>query len=132
MGMAEVTPLILIIDDDPAFREIFSIKLSASGFRMETADSGEDGIKKAKSLKPDLILLDVKMPGLTGPDTLIKLKEDPETANIRVVFLTSLGDPWTEAQAINKRLSKEFGALGYIKKTEDLDTLVEKVRAFLA
>ncbi len=123
--------LVLIIDDDPAFLEIFSTKLLASGFRVETADGGEDGIKKAKNLKPDLVLLDMKMPKLDGAETLFKLREDPDTQALKVVFLSSLGDPWEEAQALNRRFAKEVGALSYIKKTDDLDTLVEKVKNFI-
>ena len=124
-------PLILIIDDDPAFLEIFGTKLSTSGFRIETAGGGEEGIKKVKSLCPDLVLLDMKMPRMDGAETLSVLKENPETKDIKVVFLTSLGDPWAESQTLSKKFSKEAGALGYIKKTEDLETLVEKVRGYL-
>lgn len=130
MSMAD-QPLILIIDDEPAFLEIFGTKLAASGFRVETAVSGEEGLRKAKEVRPDLVLLDVKMPGRDGAEILLAMKNDPATRDLKVVFLTGLGDPWTEAQSLNKKLSKEFGALGYIKKTEDLDTLVEKVRAYL-
>lgn len=56
-------PLILIVDDEENFREIFSAKLTAAGFRTETADGGEAAIAKAVIVKPDLILMDVKMPG---------------------------------------------------------------------
>ena len=58
--------LILIVDDEPDFLEIFGTKLTTSGFRVETAGNGEEGFKKAKSIKPDLVLMDVKMPGLTA------------------------------------------------------------------
>jgi CheY-like chemotaxis protein len=124
-------PLLLIVDDEPDFLEIFSAKFSAEGFRVETAHDGEDGIRKAKSLKPDLILMDVKMPGLSGVDAVLRLKDDPETKNIKVVFLTNLGDPREEMQAINRRLSTEVGAEGYLRKTDNLDALVDQVRAFL-
>lgn len=124
-------PLILVVDDEPDFREIFETKLSSEGFRVETAANGEEGIKKAKALKPDLILMDVKMPGLSGADAVLKLKDDPETKGIKVVFLTSLGDPRAEMQAMSKRISSEFGAQGYMKKTDDLDRIVEQVRGFL-
>jgi len=129
--MGDRQPLILIVDDEPDFLEIFGTKLGASGFRVETAGSGEEGIKKAKSLKPDLTLMDVKMPGISGAEALLKLKEDPETKDLKVVFLTGLGDPSAEMQEINRRLSAEIGAQGYIKKTENLDTIVDQVRSFL-
>ncbi len=124
-------PLILIVDDESAFLEIFSAKLTASGFRVETAKDGEDGFNKAKFIKPDLVLMDVKMPVLDGAGTLLKLRNDPETKNIRVVFLTNLGDPSMDIQEINRKFSKELGAQGYIRKTDDLAALADKVKAFL-
>lgn len=125
-------PLVLIVDDEPDFREIFATKLSASGFKVETATNGEEGIKKVKSLKPELVLMDVKMPGMSGADAVLKLRDDAETKNIKIAFLTSLGDPRAEMQAISKKLSAEFGAQGYIKKTDDLDEIVAQVKAILS
>lgn len=128
--MAE-QPLILVVDDEPDFREIFSAKLSAEGFKVETAENGQVGVEKAKALKPALILMDVKMPVMDGAAAVLKLKGDPATKDIKVAFLTSLGDPRLEMQDINKRFSEEFGAQGYLKKTDDLDTLTEKIKGFL-
>lgn len=125
-------PLILIVDDEPDFREIFGAKLSADGYRIETAENGEIGVQKAKQLKPDLILMDVKMPVMDGASAVLKLREDPETKNMKVAFLTSLGDPRMEMQDINKKFSEEFGAQGYLKKTDDLDVLSAKIKEFLA
>jgi two-component system alkaline phosphatase synthesis response regulator PhoP len=128
--MAE-QPLILIVDDEADFREIFSAKLTADGFRVATAENGQVGIEKAKTLKPNLILMDVKMPVMDGASAVLKLKEDPATKDIKVAFLTSLGDPRLEMQDINKKFSEEFGAQGYLKKTDDLETLGEKIKGFL-
>lgn len=122
---------ILFIDDDEALREVFSVKLTASGFRAETAESGETGIKKAKEFKPDLILMDVKMPKMDGVEALMTLKEDPETKNIKVVFLTSVGDPRTEGEKADNSTALEAGALGFIRKTDDLDKVVAQVKSFL-
>ena len=105
--------LILIVDDEPDFREIFSAKLSGAGFATEVADSAQGAIEKAKSLKPDLILMDVKMPVMDGPTAVMKLHEDPETKNIKIAFLTSLGDPRFELRDIDKKFSEEFGVQGY-------------------
>lgn len=124
-------PLILIIDDEPEFLEIFGTRLLSSGFRVETARSGEEGIEKAKALKPDLILLDVKMPTIDGAETLMRFRDDPQTKDFKIAFLTNLGDPWEEAQALNAKIAKESGALGYLKKTENLDVLENKVKALL-
>jgi len=100
-------PLILIVDDEPDFRDIFKIKLSAGGMRVETAANGKEGIEKAKQLKPDLVLMDVNMPIMDGAHALMELQKDPETKNIKVVFLTSLGDPRQEMQALNRKFSEE-------------------------
>lgn len=125
------TPLILIVDDEQDFLEIFGTKLSSAGFRVETAGDGEEGIEKAKKLQPDLVLMDVRMPNISGSEAVLRLKDDPDTKNIKIVFLTSLGEPQEEAQSISSSFSKSFGADGYIRKTDDLDDLVEKVKKIL-
>jgi CheY-like chemotaxis protein len=124
--------LILIVDDEPAFREIFGAKFAADGFRIETAENGQIGIEKAKALKPDLILMDVNMPVMDGATAVLKLRDDPETKDLKVVFLTNLGDPQREIQELNHKISQDFGAQGYLRKTDDLDALNERVKAFLA
>jgi CheY-like chemotaxis protein len=123
--------LILIVDDEPAFREIFGTKLGAEGFRVDTAENGEIALVKAKALKPDLILMDVRMPVMDGATAVLKLREDPETKDMKVVFLTSIGDPAMEMQGINQKLSKDFGAQGYLKKTDDLDRLSDEIKKIL-
>ncbi|HVO29005.1 MAG TPA: response regulator, partial [Candidatus Paceibacterota bacterium] len=129
-SMAE-QPLILIVDDEPDFREIFGLKLKSAGYRIETATNGSEGIEKAKALKPDLILMDVKMPVMDGAAAVLKLREDPATKNVRIAFLTSLGDPHAEMQEMYKKVSEDFGAQGYLKKTDDLELLTQKIKGFL-
>jgi CheY-like chemotaxis protein len=123
--------LILVADDEAAFREIFTAKLTADGYRVETAENGEVALAKAKALKPDLILLDVKMPVMDGPTALLKLRDDPEIKDIKVVFLTSLGDARQEMQDMNRTISKDFGAQGYLKKTDDLNHLGDEIKKLL-
>lgn len=129
--MTKQSPLILIIDDEPEFLEIFSLKLGAAGYGVETAQDGEEGIRKAKKTKPDLILLDMKMPEMSGADVITKLKGDPATKGIKVVFLSNYGDPREGPFQVNRRLSQEIGAMDYLKKVDDLDALVDKVKLFL-
>ncbi len=126
-------PRILIIDDEREFIEIFGAKLSAAGFTVETALSGAEGIEKAKMIKPDLILLDMKMPGLTGAETLLALKADSQTKDVNVVFLTSLSNPQADIpdQDVRSKFSKELGASGYLRKTDDLEHIAERVKSFL-
>jgi CheY-like chemotaxis protein len=126
-------PLILIVDDEASFREIFSMKLKAEGYQTETAENGEQGIEKAKALKPALILMDVNMPVMDGAAAVLKLRDDPDPVvkNTKVAFLTSLGDPRMEMQSVNVKFSEDFGAQGYLKKTDNLDSLVLKIKGFL-
>jgi CheY-like chemotaxis protein len=123
--------IILVVDDEPAFREIFSAKLGADGYRVETAENGEVGLAKAMAIHPDLILMDVKMPVMDGPTAVLKLREDPDIKNTKVAFLTSLGDPRMEMQEMNDKISQDFGAQGYLKKTDDLDRLDDKIKELL-
>ena len=126
--MAEKKPLILIVDDEENFREIFSTRLSAEGFRTETAQNGKQAVEFAKRDHPDLILMDVKMPEMDGIEAFMRLQGDSQMQGVRILFLTNLGDPRTDLQEINRRLSKEMGAVGYFKKTDDLDSLVERIK----
>lgn len=124
-------PLILVVDDEEAFREIFSMKLTADGYRVETAENGQVGVEKAKQLKPALVLMDVRMPVMDGPTAVLALRDDPETKDLKVVFLTSLGDPRLEMQEINSKMAQDFGAMGYLRKTDDLDLLNDRIKVFL-
>jgi CheY-like chemotaxis protein len=127
-NMADTQKLILVVDDDKDLSEITATKLEQAGFRVEKATSGEEGIAKAKELKPDLVLLDVKMPGMTGIQVLVKMKAQPETADIKVLFLTNLGEADDQNAWVDDKFARETGALGHIKKTEDLDKIVARVK----
>src|SRR3989344_6139668 len=116
-------PSILIIDDNPDFREIVSAKLKAAGFEVATADGGESGMAKALEISPDLILLDIEMPNMTGPQVLKKMKENTSLQHMKVAFLTSHGESNEDAW-LDKKFANEIGAIGYIKKTEDLDKII--------
>jgi DNA-binding response OmpR family regulator len=78
-----------VVDDDPSIREILVTNLAAEGMDVHTADNGDDAASLARSLRPDLIVLDVMMPGRDGYAVLSELKSDPETAEIPVVLLTA-------------------------------------------
>lgn len=121
---------ILIIDDDPDFREIISAKLKAAGFGVVGADGGEAGIAKALEIMPDLILLDIEMPNMSGPQVLNKIKSDPSLQHLKVAFLTSHGESNEESVWLDKKFANEIGAIGYIRKTDDLDKILAEVKAF--
>ena len=113
---------VLIIDDEPDIRRIARLGLTRVG-KMDVVEaaSGAEGVIKAKEERPDAVLLDVMMPGLDGPSTLARLREDPATAGIPVVFLT--------AKAIAAELDrlKALGAAGVLTKPFDPMTLAREL-----
>jgi CheY-like chemotaxis protein len=117
---------ILYIDDEPDIREVAQMALElAAGFEVRTAASGEEGLREAAAWQPDLILLDVMMPGMDGPTVLKKLQAIPETASIPVVFITAR----TQAQEVAALQS--LGARGVIAKPFDPMGLGEQAGAYL-
>jgi CheY-like chemotaxis protein len=128
---AALAPLILITDDEPYFREIFSLKLESAGYRVITASSGADCLEKCVSSHPALILMDVQMPVLSGIETVMKLRDIPDMKHTKVIFLTNLGEPKLELQGADRLYARQIGADGYLRKTDDLESLVEHVRIYL-
>jgi DNA-binding response OmpR family regulator len=82
---------ILVVEDDKFLRELISQKLTREGYDVKEAIDGEDGVVKVKEEKPDIILLDLILPGMDGFEVLAKIKDDPEVENIPVVILSNLG-----------------------------------------
>lgn len=81
---------ILVVDDDKDLRYLLKTNLGESGYHVITAENGEEGLQKAKEVVPDLILLDIQMPGKDGGEVSAELKKDPKTKNIPIIFLTAL------------------------------------------
>jgi len=85
-----VTRRVLVVDDDEMLREVARVALAAvGGWEVITADSGAEAQRLAASEQPDALLLDVMMPGMDGPTTVLALQQDPSTRHIPVVFLTA-------------------------------------------
>lgn len=125
-------PLILLVDDEPNFRDVVEIKLKNAGFQTATGSNGEEGVAKAKELMPDLIIMDIKMPKMDGLQALDNLRNDEKTKNIKIVMLTAFGDPQTEIYENHKRFAKEIGATSYLLKSQDIDYLVNKVKDIIS
>ena len=119
------TKKILVIDDDEIIIKTIQSILEACKFHPITAMNGEDGLHEASSKKPDVILLDRKMPGLSGNAVLKRLKQDPETQNIPVVMLT--GD--NNISDVAKSL--ELGAQDYIVKPFIPENLIVRIKNVL-
>ena len=116
---------VLVVDDEPNVLRSLVQYLTIEEFNVETASNGVEALEKVESFSPELILLDVMMPGLDGPGVLSLLQEDPVTASVPVVFITAR----TQEQEIAHL--KQLGARGVIAKPFDPMTLAEQVRSFL-
>ncbi|MDD5382455.1 MAG: response regulator [Candidatus Margulisbacteria bacterium] len=116
---------ILIIEDYPATTEMIENILKTEGFQVITAPDGPAGLKQARSGKPDLILLDIMMPEMSGFEVLEKLKAERETAKIPVIIIS------VRASEENIAQGKELGAIEYMSKPFDPFKLVEIVKTHL-
>ncbi len=125
-------PLILIVDDERDLLEIMSTKLGASGFDTVVASNAAEAVDAAKKVHPDLILMDIHMPGVSGTDAALQIKQDPGMKDIKIAFLSNLKDPWPQTVAPREDLAKSIGMEDFIDKTEDLDITVTKVQEILA
>ena len=103
---------ILIIEDDPLMRRLYQKIFTFEKYEVESAEDGEEGLEKARKVKPTLILLDVMMPKMNGLQVLEKLKADPDLKKIPVVMLTNLAGQKDAETALAK------GAVKYIVKSE--------------
>lgn len=103
---------ILVIDDDPLMVKLYTETFSQEGYQMDHAPDGNTGLVKAKAVKPNLILLDIMMPGSNGLEVLDKLKIDPETKSIPVIILTNHSNEGDEKESLQK------GAVKYIPKSK--------------
>ena len=112
---------VLIIEDEKLIIVSTQMVLEAAGFRVESAINGEDGITSARAEKPDLILLDIMMPGIDGWETLTRLKRDADTSTIPVVIFTA------REHSRGHQKSAEMGAAGYFRKPFEPDELIELV-----
>ena len=113
---------ILVIDDEIDLVEMISIRLEANGYEVFAACDGQEGLDKARRLKPDLVLLDILMPKLDGFKVCQSLKKDPFTKNIPVIMLTA------KDRADDIKQAKLIGANGYIIKPFDADTLLFDIK----
>jgi CheY-like chemotaxis protein len=121
-----MTRKVLLVDDEEDLRRIGQLGLSVVGkMQVVQADNGLDALEKARTERPDVILLDVLMPGIDGPTTCERLKADEATRDIPVIFLTAN----TQPHEIDHYLA--IGALGVLKKPFDPMTLAAEVRRIL-
>lgn len=117
MSLSKAT--ILIVDDQPGIRRLLLEVLSENGYLVETAANGYEGLQKARETNPELVLMDMKMPGMDGIETLRELRRLAQSP--KVVMMTAYG----ELDMINE--AKELGALAYITKPFDIIALCQLI-----
>jgi DNA-binding response OmpR family regulator len=117
---------ILIIEDDKFLRELIVQKLIKEDYEVVEAVDGEDGIRKIKEEKPDLVLLDLILPGIDGFEVLTKMREDVEIASIPVIILSNLG----QKEDVERGL--KLGAKDYLIKAHFTPgEIIEKIKKYL-
>jgi CheY-like chemotaxis protein len=118
---------VLIVDDEDAIREIASISMTAvGGYDVVTASTGLEALDKVMTEKPDAVLLDVMMPELDGPSTVVRMQAQPKTSDVPVILLTAKVQPSERA-----RFSALPGVAGVISKPFDPMQLPRQVAALL-
>ncbi len=116
---------ILIVDDSPTEIHVLRSMLNKEGYEIFTAQSGEEAINTAKTEKPDLVLMDVVMPGINGFQATRELSKTPETAHIPVIIIT------TKDQQTDKVWATRQGAKAYLVKPVKENELLSSVKAHL-
>ncbi|MDR1530389.1 MAG: response regulator [Burkholderiales bacterium] len=117
---------ILIVDDSPTERHVLEGYLIEAGHQVFQADCGDKGIEEAKKVKPDIILMDVVMPGLNGFQTTRLLKREAETSSIPVLLCTTKNQPTDRVWGLRQ------GACEYLTKPVSKQALLEKIEASLS
>jgi len=118
--------LILVVDDNEGGLLLASAVLQREGFRVDSAGSADEVLERLSARVPDLILMDVQLPGQDGLSLTRQLKADPATASIPIVALTA------HAMATDREQAMAAGCIGYISKPIETRTLGDLIRGFLA
>ena len=115
--------LILIVDDSPTEVHVMKKALEKSGYQTATAQDGAEGVRLAREMTPDLIFMDVVMPGVNGYQATRQLSNDPKTRTIPIIMVTSKG------QETDKIWGLRQGARDYLVKPVDRETLLAKIES---
>ena len=117
---------ILLVEDDDGLANVYKMRLETDGFAVKRVPNGEDALASAIEYRPDLIVLDVMMPKVSGFDVLDILRNTPETANVKVVMLTAL------SQDSDKEKAEKLGADDYMVKSQVvIADVVERIKHHL-
>ena len=119
-------PTIMVVDDEESLRELVKGIFEIEGFEVIDASSGMECLEKLKTSKPELILMDMMMPGMSGREATEKIRQNPATKKIKVVFLTVARFSETGKETLDK-----LNVSDYITKPFDNDDLVKKVKRLI-
>ena len=120
-----MSPSVLVIDDEPDLLELVRINLEQAGYRTSTAASGRGALEALRRSRPDLIVLDLMLPDLSGMDVCRRLRSDPETADLPIIMLTA------KADEVDRVVGFELGADDYVTKPFSPRELILRVGAVL-
>jgi two-component system alkaline phosphatase synthesis response regulator PhoP len=121
MSKAQPAASILVVDDDPEIVAMLSMRLGKRGYKVTTANDGHRALELAKRELPDVMLLDVMMPGKSGWEVARALKQDPITSGIKIVMVTAIGEQ------VNELTSPLYGADAHIDKPFEFDRLEQVI-----
>lgn len=116
---------ILVVDDDPEIVAMLSTRLSKRGYKVSTASDGNKAIELAKRERPDIVLLDVMMPGKSGWEVARALKQDPVTQDSKIVMVSAIGEKTNEITA------PIYGADAHVDKPFEFETLERVIASLL-
>jgi DNA-binding response OmpR family regulator len=117
--------MVLVADDAPEILSLLGIRLKKAGYDVIEAADGEETLNKAREHSPDLVVLDVMMPGMNGWEVAKELRRDPRFKNLGIVMLTAIGE------RINEMTSPLYGADAYLDKPFEFSDLEAQIRAVL-
>ena len=124
---ADMAPAtVLVVDDDPVILKLLEVNFEMEGFQVARASDGAEGLERARAVLPDIVILDVMMPRMTGYEVAKALREDESTAHIPIIFVTA------RAQSSDVEKGMELGVEDYVTKPFDPLDLIERVNAILA
>lgn len=117
---------VLVVDDEPNIVLSLEFLMEQAGFEVVTAEDGEQALARVNDSQPDLLLLDISLPGISGFDVLERLRGEPTTAQLPIIMLTAHG------RDVEREKGMALGADDYITKPFSTQSLVEKVKALLS
>jgi CheY-like chemotaxis protein len=124
--MAKPSASIVVVDDDPEIVGMLSTRLATRGYRVSTAGDGHAALELCRRLLPDLVLLDVMMPGKSGWEVARALKTDPLTAKVKIVMVTAIGEQ------VNDATSPIYGADAHVDKPFEFEKLEKVISKLLS